>query len=95
MLKSGQRARLIGYANGIDTILHVGKGGVSENTVIQASDALKARELIKAKVLDSSPVSSKEAAAELSEKTGSETVQVIGSKFVLYKRNPEKSAYAI
>ncbi len=31
-----------------------------------------------------------EAANELAEKTKSEVVQVIGNKFVLFKRNPQK-----
>ena len=55
--------------------------------VKQADVALAKRELIKGRVLpDSSPISSREAAEELAEKTESDVVQVIGSKFVLYRR---------
>ena len=54
---------------------------------MQVSDAFKARELIKMKVQDNAMVSAAEAAHELAEKTSSEVVQVIGNKFVLYKRN--------
>lgn len=65
----------------------VGKGGLSGEIAAQADSALEKRELIKGRVLpDSSPVSSREAAEALARETGSEVVQVIGSKFVLYRR---------
>ena len=87
MLNSRQRAQLRGLANSLDTIFQVGKCGVSENTVKQVSDALEARELIKLRVLETSPVSSREAADEIAEKTHSDVVQVIGTRFVLYRES--------
>ena len=67
-LTSKQRAQLRGLANGIDTILIVGKEGIGDNLVKQANDALEARELIKGRVV----------------------VQVIGTKFVLYRQSHRK-----
>jgi len=90
MLTSKQRAYLRGLSNPIDTIFQIGKGGVPDTLVAQVDDALRARELIKIKVLDNSQYSSKEAAVELAEKTGAEVVQVIGNKLVLYKANPKE-----
>ncbi len=87
MLTSKQRAYLRSLANGIDTILMVGKGGMSEQITSQASSALKARELIKGKVLESCELSAREVAEMLAEETKSDVVQVIGTKFVLYKKN--------
>ena len=87
MLNSRQRAQLRGLANSLDTIFQVGKGGVTENTVKQVDDALEARELIKLRVLETSPVSSREAAVEIAEKTHSDVVQVIGTRFVLYRES--------
>ena len=89
-LTSKQRAQLRGLANGIDTILHVGKEGMGDNLVKQADDALEARELIKGKVLENSLMSAREAAEELAEKTRSQVVQVIGTKFVLYRPTHKK-----
>ena len=89
-LTSKQRAQLRGLANSIDTILHVGKEGIGDNLAKQADDALEARELIKGKVLETAPVSPREAAEALAEQTESEVVQVIGSKFALYKRHPKE-----
>lgn len=90
MLTSKQRAYLRSLANPIETILIVGKGGISADVVRQAEDALTARELIKGKILQSSPVSAREAADQLASETSSETVQVIGSKFTLYRRNEKE-----
>ena len=87
MINSKQRSQLRGLANSIDTIVHVGKGGVTDNIVKQAADALAARELIKGKVLDNCEMSTAEVAAVLAESCGAESVQSIGSKFVLYKEN--------
>ena len=87
MLTSKQRAYLRGLANSIDTILMVGKSGLSADIEKQADDALTARELIKGKVLEASPVSAREAADLIAENTHSDVVQVIGSKFVLYRKN--------
>lgn len=90
MLTSKQRAALKGIASTEDTILQVGKNGVIDTLVSQVSDALKAREIVKMKVLDGAMLTADEAARELAEKTKSEVVQVIGNKFVLFKRNPQK-----
>ena len=84
-LTSKQRAQLRGIANNIDTILMVGKEGIGENLTKQANDALEAREIIKGKVLDNALMSAREVAEALAPLTRSEVVQVIGTKFVLYR----------
>ena len=81
-----QRAGLRAMANTIDPILHIGKDGINDNLVKQAWDALEARELIKATVLQSAPLSAREACDELCERVHAEPVQVIGSRFVIYRR---------
>ena len=90
-LTSKQRAQLRGLANSIDTILIVGKEGIGDNLVKQANDALEARELIKGRVLENSMLTAREACEQLAKLTRSESVQVIGSKFVLYRRHYDKS----
>ena len=87
MLTSKQRAYLRSLANSAETILQVGKEGISENLIKQVDDALTARELIKGKVLETTPGFAGEIAAQLAEATGSEVVQVIGMRFVLFRRN--------
>jgi len=90
-LTSRQRAQLRGLANGIDAIIQIGKDGIGDNLVRQAGDALEARELIKGKVLDNNPEYDARTAAEaLAKATRSQVVQVIGSKFVLYRESRSK-----
>ena len=89
MLTSKQRAYLRGLGNPLDTILMVGKGGMSPEILKQADDAITAREIIKGKCLETSPLSSREA-EEIASQIGAEVVQVIGTKFILYRRNEKK-----
>lgn len=89
-LTSKQRAQLRGIAAGIETIVHIGKDGIGDNLIKQVDDALEARELIKGRVLENSMYTAREAAEELRVPTRSEVVQVIGSKFVLYRQQPNK-----
>ena len=92
MLTSKQRAYLRSLANSETPILHAGKGGVSDTMRRQADDALTARELIKGRVLENSMYTAREAAEELKVAARCEVVQVIGSKFVLfrYQHNKDK-----
>ena len=90
-LTSKQRAQLRALANGIDPVVHIGKEDMGDNLIRQADEALEARELIKCKVLENSMLTAREACAELARRTRSEEVQVIGTKFVLYRQHYDKS----
>ena len=90
MLNSKQRAFLRSKANSEEPVLHLGKGGLSEPLLRQAEDALAARELIKGKVLETAPFSSREAAERVAQAVCAEVVQVIGRTFVLYRRNQKE-----
>ncbi|MGN0579342.1 MAG: YhbY family RNA-binding protein [Ruminococcus sp.] len=90
MLTSKQRAYLRGIASTYETIFQIGKGGVTEVLCKEIGDALRRRELIKLRVLDNSGYTAREAADEIAEATGAEVVQVIGTKFVLFRRNPKE-----
>ena len=91
-LTSKQRAQLRSLATNMDTIVRVGKDGIGDNLVKQVNDALEARELIKGRVLENSMLTAREAAEELAVAARCGVVQVIGSKFVLYRyqHNKEK-----
>lgn len=90
-----QRAKLRGMANTIETILYIGKEGVTDATVKECYDALEARELIKGCVQQGAPVSAREALTELCEKTGAEPIQQIGRRFVLYRPSRENPRIVI
>ena len=87
MLTSKQRAYLRGLANSIDTIFHVGKNGVTPELTQSVGQALENRELIKANVLDNNLLDARDVAQTIAGRTHSEVVQVIGNKFVLYKKS--------
>lgn len=95
MLNSRQRAQLRGLANSMDAIFQVGKGGLNEQLYKQVSEALEARELIKLRVLETSPVTSREAADAIASATGADVVQVIGYRFVLYKESKEHKSIVL
>ena len=89
-MTSKERAALRAQANGLDVLFHVGKGGIGETLIAQTDDALRARELIKLKVLtETSPLTPREAADQLAAATNADVVQVIGGVMVLYRYNPE------
>ena len=94
MLTSKQRAILRKHAQSLEVVFQVGKGEIDEALVKSAAECLAARELIKMRVLENSPYSPREAAEILTEKTGADCVQVIGSKFVLYLQKKKDSKYA-
>lgn len=91
MLTSKQRAYLRGLANTIDPIFHIGKGGITPEFIKTVGDALEARELVKINVLDNNMLGIRESAQTVAERSRAEVVQVIGNRFVLYRKAKENS----
>lgn len=89
MLTSKQRAQLRAMANGLDAIFQIGKGGKNDQLVRQLDETLEVRELIKVTVLESAPCDVREVAHEIAGEIGADVVQVIGSKFILYRASRE------
>ncbi len=91
-----ERAAWRAKANSLVPLFQIGKGGISEALIKQTDDALKARELIKLKVLlESSPITPRETADELAKATGADVIQVIGGVVVLYRESPELKQKAL
>ena len=87
MRTSKERAARRAQANGLDTTLMVGKGGVTEQVVLEAVTQLEARELVKGRVLEAALLVAREALEALCAATGAEPVCTVGSKFVLYRES--------
>lgn len=87
MLNSKQRAQLRAMASTEDTIMQVGKKGITDTLIATVNDALEARELIKLKVLENSAFPVREAAEQLAAATGAEVVATIGTKLILYRES--------
>ena len=89
-MTSKERAQWRAKANELETTLMVGKEGVSETLLEEASRQLDARELIKGKVLESALLSAREVSDALCEELGAEGIQVVGNKFVIYRFSEKK-----
>jgi RNA-binding protein len=90
MLTPKQRAELKSMANSLEPSFQIGKGGVNDAQAAQIDDYLRVHELIKIKILDNSLLTAREAAEDIAERIGADVVQCIGSKAVLFKRNPKE-----
>ena len=89
-MTSKERAELKSQAMKLDSIFQIGKSSLIPTQVEALRDALEKRELIKVSVLKNCSDDPKELATMISERTGSEIVQVIGKKIILYKKNLKK-----
>ena len=86
MMTSKQRAELRSQANVLDTTLMVGKEGLSDAVIAEAEKLLDAKELVKGKVLESAMLSPREVSDALCEATGADGIQIVGTKFVIYRK---------
>lgn len=86
MITSKQRAYLRKLANGMEPIFQIGKGGISDELLVQLERALEARELIKVHILETALLDTKAACNEIAGRLQAEPVQAIGSKIVLYRK---------
>ncbi|MCR5073485.1 MAG: YhbY family RNA-binding protein [Clostridiales bacterium] len=85
-----ERAEFRRQANTLTAIFQIGKGEISDAMLDSIDEALEKRELIKISVLDTADLSAKDAAEMISAATGSEVIQCIGKKFVLYRKKQEQ-----
>lgn len=85
-----ERAEWRARANSLEPLFQLGKGGISDAFIEQVDGALNTRELIKFKVLlETSPITPREAADEVAARTNADVIQVIGGVIVLYRFNPK------
>ncbi|MBQ6148172.1 MAG: YhbY family RNA-binding protein [Oscillospiraceae bacterium] len=90
-----ERATLRSFANTLNAVCYIGKDGLTDSVLDGIRDALTARELIKVAVQENSPYTAREACEEVADLLGAEPIQVIGKKFVIYKRNKKVDQYGI
>ncbi|MCR5398858.1 MAG: ribosome assembly RNA-binding protein YhbY [Lachnospiraceae bacterium] len=84
-MTSKQRAYLKGLAMNIEPVFQMGKGSVTPEYTEAIREAFNTRELVKISVLKNCMEDPKGIAEVLADRTGSQVVQVIGKKIVLYK----------
>ncbi|MBQ6426518.1 MAG: YhbY family RNA-binding protein [Clostridia bacterium] len=85
-----ERAEFRKQANSISAIFQIGKGEISDAMLDSIDEALEKRELIKISVLENAELSARDASEMIAAATGSEVIQCIGRKFVLYRKKQEQ-----
>jgi RNA-binding protein len=87
----GKAARhLRALAHHLDPVVQLGTAGLTDAVLKKVAVELENHELIKVKVGENAPMSAREAAPLLEERTGAQVAQVIGRIVVLYKARAEK-----
>ncbi|ROT86998.1 RNA-binding protein [Bifidobacterium mongoliense] len=94
-LSTRQRKQLKTLANPLNPMLWIGKNGITDTAVQQADEVLESHELVKCVVQDGAPVDAHEAADTLAQKLHAAAVQVIGHRFVLYRRTDKEGVSQI
>ena len=84
-LTGKQKRALRALAHHLKPVVMVGAGGLSGAVVEKVNTELEHHELIKVKVSQDAPVSTKDAAEDLHEHTTAHVVQTIGRIVILYK----------
>ena len=92
-LTSKQRAFLRSLAQRLKPVVHIGSGGVTDAVVRSVEDALRTRELLKARVLEGAPETVRATADQLARRLPGVHVPVTtGRTIVVYRafaENPE------
>lgn len=88
-MTSKQRAYLMSLAQKEQSIIHIGKSGITPELTKAVDEALAARELVKVGILQNCFDDPKELAVTLAERTSSQLIQIIGKKIVLYRQGKD------
>ena len=90
MLTSKQRAFLRGIASTKNTLMQIGKGGITENVVAQINQLLEANEIVKIHCLENTLVDAKDVLNEIAEVIPDcEPVTAIGRRVIIYRQSKE------
>lgn len=79
---------LRGLAHGLEPVVHVGHGGITEGVIKAAAVALLDHELIKVRLHE--PEDKKAMAAQVADATGAVLCGLVGHTAILFRSRPEK-----
>ena len=85
MLNSKQRKYLYSQTNDMQPVINIGKSSLTPEVIESIDEALAARELIKISILKNCLDVPSQLAINISERTHSEVVRIIGRKIILYR----------
>jgi len=87
-LSGRQRRQLRGLAHALDAVVHVGKGGLTDEVVAQVDRALETHELIKVRFLEGKAERT-ELGPELARRTSAAEAGGVGHVAILYRAHPD------
>lgn len=90
ILNKAQKKFLKGLSHDLRAVVMVGKDGINAPLINNLNQALKAHELVKVSMLNTSPLSVNEAAIELATASKSEVVSTVGRVIVLFRQSEKK-----
>jgi len=88
MLTSKQRQNLKALAHSLDPVVHIGKNGLTEQSLDTIDKALTDHQLIKVKFLDFKDEKNNFASL-IEERTGAVLIDVIGNVIILFRENSD------
>ena len=89
MLKGKERARLKAESHDFKPVINIGKSSLTDEVIKSIDEALKARELIKIKVLNNNFDNQDEIIEELLDKLNAEFVNHMGSIITIYRKSKD------
>ncbi len=89
LLSSADRRSLRARAHALNPVVIVSGAGLSDSVMGEIERCLKARELIKIRVLGDDRLQREDLLAQICERTGASPVQHIGKILVVYREKPE------
>ncbi len=89
MLTGKEKRALRAQGNQLKPELWIGKEGISNGTIQTLENSFNTKELVKIKLQESCPLSRREAASILCQRTGAELVQILGNTILLFRPLPE------
>jgi RNA-binding protein len=91
-LSARERSRLKARAHGLEPLIQIGQGGLTDAVVAEIDRALTAHELIKARAGGHDREARAELFAAICARTGAALVQEVGKVAVLWRARPDDEA---
>ncbi len=91
MITGKQRSELKKIAHKMEPKVLIGKNGLSDNLIKQIDQILTKEEIVKVKILNNNMDEKEDIINEIIEELNGEFVSSLGNKFVLYRKNEDKS----
>lgn len=89
-LSNAQKKTLRRLGHELTPLVTIGKEGLTDSVIEAIDSVLTSFELIKVKLLNTTPLDKKSAADVIPKRTSSNLVQLIGKTLLLYRPNPKR-----